>query len=75
MAEISAWDGIMREKMPTNSSTLTTITMASGTWPRLVQIATITTVSSVPKQKVLNLPKLSLALPDQRPARRRCKAR
>ena len=36
IAEISACDGIMREKMPTNISTLTMIAVTSETWPRWV---------------------------------------
>ena len=34
IAKISACDGIMREKMPTNISTLTTIAVVSEMWPR-----------------------------------------
>ncbi len=32
----SAWNGIMREKMPTNITTLTSTTTASGVFPRWV---------------------------------------
>src|ERR1700683_3484966 len=66
-AESKAWAGTMREKMPRYIRTLITITAASEVRPRWVQIATITMASTLPKQKVLNLPKLSLALPTQGP--------
>ena len=67
MAETSAWAGIMREKMPANSSTLMTITTHSGSWPRPVQISTMMRVTTLPNRKVLNLPNRSAALPTSGP--------
>ena len=69
IAVISAWDGIMREKMPTNSSTLMTITTANGVGPRLVQITTMTMETMVPNRKTVNLPKRSLARPTSGPTK------
>jgi len=67
IAEINAWDETSREKVPMKSTTLTTITAASDTRPRLVQMAIIGIASTLPAKNVGNFLKLSLTLPTSGP--------